>query len=1813
MKSSLIKLIFAAIVAVVLIYLIRTQATWNFGILGFVFLAALIAIPLMYRIVLEKRLKDNNTFKAEGFDYALISACIILGLGFLSVYTLNNYFYADKSIYTNVDHHAIRLDGIKLSSPNGFELAGNSRNAFFDSEEMNGRATVMGVNDSAVAVRLTGFTRAIYFNEVNSKGRCYKRTLAINDALLHFKDGEQLQLRLDNDSVYMFSAKVIEKDSVKYEITTPNGEKIISDEHRFLLQGLPLSRLVTHPQIPSEIFSGIHIIRPDVYPLVKMDERISKYKDVGYAVEIQGTTAKTVEDSANYVVALRVGNGTWQSVKPMTDVTIQIPMNKFFMIGYDNVATRPAFFSHTGNGLSLLFQLPMYHYLQQDENKGFNSTYVTTSLSSYDGDLATIPENILLYDVFAHHDNINQMTPAVVSFVSGPTTQELQFKYTFQKGEQNTARAGDFFKNARAIGTDHVEWIVAAENFKQTSPYQPKYITLIILLFSLALACMILFGATKMGNQNDAALNTFTVVEFAAYVVTLYLMTIRWFLLWRTSVFPPVEQINAFEFNGLFRNTDNGMVLTIAIIAFVLIVLVAKLLIRLESKKYWRKSLKKRLVPKFHIKKKFLIATWLLVLAVALVACIGFRHSGKASVIIFIPVFLYLVNSVIINKLFAGHYQKSDQAYDSIDIHDKSAKLIFWSVINILVFTWALLFIDSGFGIIFFTFSIFWTLWILHEHVSHYLSSYSYNVKRNLVVLLLFVMMLTTIYFYKEIIGFVYRGGEVFGLNNILGNIIVALLFAVIGVIVAVCVFYTLSWRNKTTVIGWAVGLALVFSGTTFGFRYYVSNHAQHTAQRISVQFARPSEAMSQIEDDGTEYRYLQAALNHMIIGEYSRRGNDISLIGEHGHGYFKMQPHSKVGALWNAQLTDISLVRFVVAEHSQWLPLLIVGFFLLMLLCAAMQPLYHRWARWLLLLIPLLLMVQSLLIWMATTQRFIFLGQDFPMISVNSRLTVIYYFSLIVIWVLVAVYEKVNFFELYDYDYNQDSGDETNNNKWRFDYARRDTVKILIIMGACMLCGVMAKQGVNQPSFELTKLMERFEKQIEDPVNELFAEYQKEHPIVKYVHGKPVGMKRDFSKEMQAFNNEMKIDSVVFGKFPFGRKLWKDFIKNGSKENNSRQVLHLHLKHKKLALKTINYFYNQSLPVMVDKQWRGNIVAMDSVEGGVRTSVTNGSLVAYRLPGEWMADGNERTIVSSIGSRVVGPDLDFTMRHGIYSAVLVNDRIHVDNESEQLRQVTAQKRYLARNAKVNGQRRFFYPMKESFYWIKDFAEEVSMQKSKTDEKDRNNDFHSDVEVTISPSLTQSIYRILSRAGTRECAVMIADGDGEVLTMVDYDQRYHLDPNDNRKINRLMDSLYMYGAMGSETARRAFANANLIALKYGPGSSQKPLVWTAVASRLDYDWQNLRIEAYEGRIPLVSGHFVITNFNETSFLAKHPLKPLKSDENGGSVLTVRDYMMHSSNVYNAVMAYIGSFLDSDLSNGNMAISDHHDDGSTLFSYFDVPMTDNLFVSRFPVMSMAGRRQFSFNRKPIPANQPSSILELSMKDMFFRNDSVDELRNDLYSNVATGLLDAGFKKGDRRNYAYVERSHFESRQGSTEKCDKNFLEFAIRSTAIGASKVWYVTPWKMAESFGRIASLNRNLHLSVLKRDHELSYVQFANLSQGYLKARPIMLQGMGDVISTSGGTAWRTGKKLDMSDYQLNGYYLYAKTGTIGDKSSEDNHRLGIIISNRDLTNTPLSRLSDVRYIVIYFTFNESRWDTYAAVILELMNSIEFRQYMNNH
>lgn len=1778
---------------IVLLVYLAYQSSWNFVYLGgLLFLLCV----LLYFYYYKGKKQDLNNQPDRDFGGTIRGVLSLLVLSWFSILTLNNYFEADSSTYKNSSHYALKVDGIRLQQTDEFVVAGPSRDAFFDQNRFLGNIVLENVSDSSVQLGLEQFAFPFYQEFYNDEGRLDKLVLCNAESMVTFTNQDTLQFKMYNGSTYQFYVdELSDRDSVFYHLITPQGENLVSAEHHFLTRGLSLNTLLGGISCEDADFTDIQIIRPVVYTQIKKKDRVERYKDVGYAV---GFGKDAFLEDVNKVKAIGVSNKTpfrnvQQTVKE--HLTVSLLSGTCFSIGYDEERTRSAYFNIASDKgiLELRYKMPLYHYFADLNSRDDNTVYVTSTLSG-NIDLTSIPENIMLFQQFEHPENIFQLRPFYLSYVAGKTTEELNFNYFDGKNSQ-TYKAGELFSEVQTNKADNVRWIMEVENFKQTAPISPFLLKLTIALLALTLVFLLFLGGWVSGYSQNLYRQTFSLVEVVAYMVLLYFVTFRLFLLWRVAVFPPVEQVSYYEFNVLFRSDYNYRMLVYSLAAWCIFIFFLKGFVYYQwGNKLWNCLSQKQWFNKLVLWfsndgtdriNRYPLIIILMTSFIIMIICILVK---RPFISISGPVVLYFLNVLSINYYVSGKGAEQQNSFSSFPWKQRPGNVILLSVLNGFITTFCLIVADSGFGILFFTFLLFWFIFRLHDYCKFYLSAY--REKRiihatSLIFTVLLILLVILICNYKTVIGYVYT-------DSYLPYLVVALT----GLVVFYMVMYAInSYRSKYTLLG-----GILFSAGLFFccwiFNGYLSHGGQHTAQRIVVHFKDPINALQDIKYKETANRYFQTSLNHMIIGEYNKRGSEISLIGENGHGYFKMHPHSKVGALWNAQLTDISLVRYVIAEHSRFLPLMLIGCFFLLLLAGLRMPARHWGARSILVQIPLLLFIQSLLIWMANTQRFIFLGQDFPMVSINSRLTLVYYFVLTFIWLGVAIYEKTKLFQLFENGYCVQN-----------ERSKRDMFQMAMLLIVCVaFCVYIPQRSIER--FNVTELFRKMQREDLKRLNVDFRHFQDSL-------GKKVDLRRDMSAVITAFDRQYNGESY-FAK-GFGRLLWRNYVQFGCRDNNPQAVMHVHYAkadgEKYLKVDVFDKYYNQKLPKRNDSSWKGSIVSVSKKNLYSTSRLVSNSFIAYRLPADWLHEEKDKVMVCSRRAFIVGNDTrPIDMSKGINSAVVLQegDKVLLEGQVQDLSSISVQKSYFARNIMLNGQRTFVYPLRERFYWIRNFADELLNQKS--DEFAKQKSLYKDLEITLSADLFEKVYPLLERTGLSGCGVIAADGNGAITLMADYKKGYQLDPNNTLRIGQLNDSLYMSGDRGSEIERNYFANVNLAYLKDGPGSTQKPIVWTAVASAVDLPWKDISVADYKGSITSEGGNFVIGKFNGVSFLKRHPFRTLTSDENLGKGVDLLEYMMKSSNVYNAMMVYIGSFPMNKLQDKEfLKIASTHD-GTSLFNSVPASIIGEEYREAFPVLRNGKNIWMSLNCPLQKEFIEQSALQLQLRDFFGigAGGYEDEVGHGRSVSLAADLIE---QTDDSNEYAYAEYSYLSAIERS-----RMLMENAIRSTAIGAQKVWEVTPLKMAEMFGRLTSLDQNYTLTLsteMAKKHDVQ--RYESFSEGYKKARILQMKGMNRVISNE-GTAYKMavalgiGKKTDKS-VRYGKYYLYAKTGTINSDSGDhtDRHRLGIVISDRDLSQIPIDKLDEVKFYVVYFTFDRTgQFGIYATILKEIMESKTFKQYM---
>lgn len=1868
--------------------------------------------------------KYRSYVKRKGMNlaanaYGLLTSIVIIAFGMLCVVTINNYFSPGQEVFSNGDHHVVQIEGLQITNPKGFVLAANSPDALFDNDATTGSATVESVDDSTVTIKLSpDFQRVIYKEK-------YSRDIALQELEMQNslpeigKDGrlliatntngkkDTLEFSTRFDDIYhapkwKFWADDI--DTMRYFV---NGHE--SETHSYLRRGLPMSQVIAGLKADSMKIDleNLHIIRPHAYINGTSQEELKseKYTDEKFAFELHGSSSSKIE-------AISTDGKAWRSVKKGQNKnykgeTIRLKKGSYYSIGYGGDKSTSFKLAGNGDTLDIIFRMPFMRYLSPGPDRPDNLVLLTQSLNlkpnDVDKSFGMLPDNIMLFDFFYHPDNRNRIYPKQLAYTTGPTTEILSVGvYDFHRPmtvEHENLSNGMSLSQTQAMGNKNVNWKVSIQDLKANNAlYQPTAIKWTIVALTLILAIIMLYGNVRLDKiRNSYKRPMFSTVEFVAYMITIYLVTLRWFMLWRTAVFPPVEYVSPYDFYGMFQKAQNQRYFIAILVAFVFLVATAKAIsifgLWKDIKKIWDILIKapQKLCDKIidSIERLGQKNKWAKTIAnIAAVICILILYSGIQIAPSFIkmtwigilcPVMVYFVTTIIIHSIGSRSYDEPIGSNDKEVLATlRKKRLVFIAdIANAIITAGVLAKVDSGYGILFLSFSVFWLLWELYDfiHVPDVTLSNGQTIKTwskwtaALIpfMLLSYVLLIAK---YKEIFKYLADGG--------IGHYLTAALF---GATIGLCIFLVLygaqirkSWKKA---IGWVLLPFILFGSAASGFDYYLDNKAQHTVERIRVHFATPDEALIEIQDNDTQRRYIQAAINHAIIGEYNDRGSEVNLIGENGTGYFKMQPHSPVGAMWGAQLSDISPVRFLIAEHSKVLGVVIVLLFMLMLAAGARQVKHHRFARCTLVQVPLLLLVQSLLIWMANTQRFIFLGQDLPMISINSSLAIAFYFSLMILWLTVMFYEKSTESQLSRYV------DSKTRSYDRLDAdSRLEFFMITSVFLLCIALAIFATSKVKTDGFMPVQAMEEVDRiingdtdngdytsrassQSEDAdetedvttvtdftLNGLFYRFQKENRKNYFPAGKDTWRDKDgrrheepmpidmatVSKIISDFN-ESRADSIamLFGysenssrpRNALAYNMWNNFVNKGVMHNNRNNVMHVRLKaNGYLSIEIFNRFYNQKLPDPHATRWKGSIVASGSAgEAQVGKTRRNG-VTMYVLPGSWMRNGRA-TALATGKAQIEGEGMIFLLDDTLNVAAQAPAGYAVAGFDNKIPDTD----YLARNVRVNGAQTFVYPLAAQFYWARDIAQEAAnrkaMQKRLNGDEVLPPNFDHDIALTISPTLTETIYKkFASHKDKTHRAVIVANGDGKIMAMVDHKREYELNPNDHRRINALSDSLYMVGRLGGSTARNYFGNVNLMALRYGPGSTQKPLTWTAVASGIDFPWRNLKIAPYNGIESKGGRYYIIRQFNGHPFRARHPMQTLCSDEKYGAEVSLNGFMTSSSNVYNALMAYIGSWPKDHFDKQFLSISNNVD-GNHLFAKYN----RGNFTDAFPILK-SDKGNIRLNAHPIGKGESwldNSLMQENFNTLFNFGRNLEEVgshsffegNNDLNIDRPYYIAKENGRESRRRimpSYSFVEPSALLSEVRS-EKSDSinslDFMELAIRSTAIGAQKVWNATPYGMAQAFGRMASLNQDYNLTVLDSSLVMpSYKRFEDLSKGYLDARPTQFMGMNDIFKpeTNGTAKSMRLKNGTITDKNNKTYYLYAKTGTIGPKNDPNHHRFAVIITDRKLFDKDGDKdLENMKFYVLYFTYTRPGFQEYADIIQEVVDSKEFDAYMNGN
>lgn len=1913
MKRTLILSLLGLVLFIGLIVLQVTRFTFGFVPL-FLLLLAFLLLPVFSRHFRRKFVEAGYDEELLG-NPAVVRYLAIATFGVCALWAFDNYVHPDESVFRNNDYHALRIDGIELQDPR-MMLAGNSPQAFLDGDHIRGQLLVHQADSNGVVLEMRGFSEPVYRVSGNEMRRFDMLT---TEGLPSFRAGDVVEfVQPDGRGGNRVSTLTLrehfrtypwhfvvskyfhhERDSIHYVFTTSDGIEQVSTETRFLKSGLPMSSLMTDVIQDFEP-KGIQIVR-------------SSYDMDLKAAKVQGFYTDSTRNRDRYYILvdadaevseIRVNRvPVFASRRQPQPVTATMPYDEPFVVGFGKHKSKTLCFTLVDGQLRLEYYLPEYRHLTSPKEDVPDQTLmVTTSLFDDSGErlLDAYSENVALLDQFWHPDNVFQMRPWFLSYDAGRSGTPLHFRVYSDATYSGRTTLNRFFDesgvampNRRTGGSIPAEayfpgvwtirgqtrWLVGVEDFSRSTPYRSDRMSWLILLVVILSLALVRFGPVSV-TKDSARVSLNNDIEYAALLVIIAFLTIRCFLMWRETVFPPVNSISFFEFNH-FRDLAFFRSLLIALGSFFAIVIVRKSRVTSYAGKRIRNCMvKKRIRVEGHflqgISSYFAQRPVRVVILMAVSYLLAGVLLGYVPLIarfsnVLIPVALFFVFEYCIHAWYARSFR--EDYYHALGYNPIGDRMypILLSFLNVLLASAYTFLKDSGYGVMFLLFGILFCSFLVSD--LRYYTRDPRSRRRSLVRycrIFLFVCVAFFFLAYKYFFIWLLDSRMVFTI--VLFSVLILVFFAISVVLDA---FDDLKEPSFLQIPKWTVWVASIMAaGVAFFFvsGYFIDG--KHLEYRTRVHMDAPASILeNNISDAASQNRFMQASLNDWILEEYEEMGKEVDPFFEKGKGYFKMQPQSKLGAMWFAQSTDIALSRFIIAEHSEWLAILFIAAFALLLLVTLTESCQRREHRAIQLAVPLVLVVQSLLIFLANTRKFIFFGQDFPLLSITSNLSSIYFFFLMGILVISSYSEK----EFVDTDWDKEAqrSIDSNNKRTRNQLFRWIGLALIAFIffgrfyqGRNKDDGQERERGV----YSVKSVMDRTDLIIE-PLNQFFKEYQRTHPM---------RLDADMSSQLSEFHEmisrpdpafaemarRMETDSTETLVVPlsesdscfmdwaqrnsrFAALMLERYFTSDAHHNSMRNLMHVHNvrtydqrgnPHDVLQFGVNPLYHRYQLPLKSREAWKGSVVGEPgAVPAGEALSRDSQGDEFFRLNPTWLADERDLALAgaSSRPLRIVGESSIVDISSGTLPVAVYSSRDQILSGREVVQDpVLGHQAFMARNVLVNGERSFLYPFGVELFWMRDFAggirlaKETSVRHGKADEEE----LEKDVPITIDQDLTHAIYQIYQRQPLPlredqlgDKTVVVADGDGRIRAMVDFraDPRDRLNPNDARKIGALLEEIDLNGEAKSPHTHQLFGTFATSPLRLGPGSSQKPIVWTAVAAgyrnRSNF-WRDLQLAAIprdymdtRGKpvAPMFAGHRIQKRF--TSIWQDEGL--------GNASVGLERFIYRSSNYYNAIMAYFGMLTPAQIDamfDGNLFMD-------SSFS------TQEQYQAAFPVMRIRGRGGNSSFRYFVSVNDylnQDALLPSGLRD-YFGLPSTGILTPGLYSRLPKYVEDDDGQVFPR-SAVFTNMSYFnmDMRRDYTRERERN--EYGVRSVALGMNSAWSVSPVKMAEMYGRMITANRAYSLT-LDPDEEprhepmIPVMQLSADNGGFLQERAPLVRGMsyvfrsfredrlrdGTAVSVYNNTIQNLGVLLDSDTGE--GYYVYGKTGTIdgqwNHRASQD-HLLAVIITDQRISSiTDYEELQRVRFYVIYFVdCNRSAWqEVDRSILAEVLRSDSFNQYMH--
>jgi membrane protein implicated in regulation of membrane protease activity len=1866
---------FSKVVIVVLLLTILWVIQYLFKItpLQFFFISTILVSVFLFFFNYNNEIIESDDFNlSETIRAAPLNIICLLIIYLLSLFVLKIYLLPtdDSSYFTNASTHGIKNhgfsfkddDGLIFYEPTGYSGIRKSENGTFKITK----------TDSNFSFQFDHLSHPVFVTRNNKK----KASFIVNPQYETISDQSGFDLgeyhfrftefsgninKDDPDEIpaYSFLLEITSDVDSLFDKTKPFRIKF-SDDDFPLKRNLRLRSVISQMEpindsdslalkqyeqlskVLRESDGHIYFVNQEVSGQLALGLFVQQTNQPTYEIKIflspksQNTTYNYVQDSGTYASQFYVGVNEWR--RPL-------------MILKDTMSKE--------SRSTICFDYPDYHpltILDSLDRPGMH--YIRFLRNNFQID--TLEAN-LTREGYVFHDElpVNKLTNinGWLSYKNGEPSKELNVKiiqnnYAGEIQEISCSNGpSSFFKLKN--GSD-IEWIFEIRDFAQNRlsfRNTATYLTIITLLFLF----LILFKPSVSMRR----------VELPLLLIVYSFIVFRYILLWRISTFPPMEGITKsefstytdFEFNFLNLGVTSTLLWITAFIAFLCFWRSSPLL-RIASFLaflcFWRPKILTRdlvlnkLKQFFQHKKKYTVLITAIVLyLIFIIVDLIFPGYSRFWHILF-PVIVYFTAIFIIIDRENSNFSVNNRSVPEQPLHKYLFQLfshwietpVFWLSFVTLVFFFLF---DKGFAIIFLFFLLLKStlVYFSRSRMNDYDDPNTNKIVQwihpsnfkiyGLVSFLLFICLIIRKSFFADI------------LSNI-NLIIVFSLFA--SILAAFILTPTFKWKKQVFIF---IGIGLIISflfARLVDFRpdEILKRGMRNTIYRTLILNNDVDEILYRFEyDSREEQKLMETALNQWYIKNYNFATKDPDRL-------IHLRPHFNIGVDYSTQTRDVVIPRYIISEFGNW----VMGFCIVLVALplffyfihfsflhkhADTLQLYRKYEISSDALVGFaalaLFATIGIFVWLASTDRIAFFGQDFPFLSLTSRLSVLLPLSLIAIALCQNPVPR---------DDHHSMVGRYVENQWR-----NNLFKFLVFTGTVFLiiAGIPDKSTSDSSDKQFRLEFTKLRRDITE-IN-LIAKKLK---LNQYSFDQADFMSPSFRVAVNDFFSLLKQNNdyqQIKNQYPYLQSILNRLEKDSANIFRFRSNSPVYVQYDDITNRFIIRFNNtlhlENPPYEIKNVWKGDILTDQDntplLDDTIRQIPTrHPALKLFRIPSRYFPDQTAKGIFF-LGPTSTNEHLNKFLiistnpkdhKRSIrnfdkptFNSIILNDNDFIIDLSDG--NAAAKSRLtgiglvknspaFAKSFIINGKHRFIYPLEEKFPWIQRWAESIQ-------EKYKKGEFQTDTSfVTLDYHLTEQVSSILNdlkndslRLKGSSFSVISADGNGRINLMSDFiHEREPISPNNLRRMyEKMEEDKFFYNA---KKEALQWGNKNLIQMDLGPGSSFKPLVYAAVTSGLmDMDWANLH---------LVNAHKTDSK-NGIDFYAGHPISRYKGkgwlEEKSidDPEITPIEYITNSNNLYHSLIMFLGNYRRNDFPNNSIKdqlISPKDTSNRNFFPQMQIGQNNYFFpnwrgnqLQKWPQTNLSAPGYFL-------GSDVSLLHEGLMNHLKLKTEY--DLRaesNNIKSEYAHDPVSGRDSINTSVSLAYPDFSFFPVSEMSLPKSAADFRSSFINP--VKGSRPFQITAYKMAEMFGNLASLNSNYTLHIEpKNPKPLKNWDLTgsgwSLDQYKAFHSKNLMEGMRSVLTN--GTLKSLG--LDSSKY-----FLYAKTGTTGSGMSIDYKRLAVIISKYPLHEGAIP--DNNRFYTVFFVFEKALDDEmllskqikykdyYRRILNAIIRSKSFQRYMN--